>query len=141
MENIKKYLKSSYSTLFKLTFIILTQFHEAFSKRRVFFAWTASDIRKIFYLLWNHLALITSIAIEKKIDISRTENIMFQTQHELVMKILQIINEEKVKDWVSKCLLSLHEYVLERDGYEQAKCLYKEESHQKIDDKIDSEKF
>jgi len=42
--------------------------------------------------------LITSIAIEKKIDISRTENVMFQIQHELVMKILQIINKKKIKD-------------------------------------------
>ena len=138
-ENVKEHLESSHSTLSKLAPVILTQLYGALSERRAFFAWAASDIRKMFYLLWDHLALTTPIATEKKVDVSRTENVVFQTEHELVTEMLQIMSEEKAKDWVSKRLLSLHEYVLERDGHEQAKRSHREESHQKMGDKIDSE--
>jgi hypothetical protein len=133
-EKVKNHLVSSYSKLSQLAPVILSQLRGALSERRAFFAWSASDIRNMFYLLWDHLALTTPIAIEGKDDVPTIEDIVFQTEQELVDDMLQTMSEQEVKEWVSERLMSLHEYVLERDRRVQEKDAEKPKCHKESND-------
>jgi hypothetical protein len=66
-------------------------FHRLLTERRAFFAWSASDIRKMFRLLWDHLALTTPIAIGIVRDMSTTEGVLFERDQELIDRISGII--------------------------------------------------
>jgi hypothetical protein len=116
-KKIENHLVSSYSNLSQLAPVILTQLRGALPERRAFFAWSASDIRNMFDLLWSHLALTTPIAIESEDDVPTTENVVFETEQELVNVMLQTMSEKGVKEWMRERLMLLHEYVLERDSH------------------------
>lgn len=60
--------------------------------------------------------MTTPIAIEGKGD---AEDIVFETEQELMDKMSEIIGKKKVEDWVAERLESLREYVLERDTKKQ----------------------
>jgi hypothetical protein len=76
--------------------------------------------------------LTTPIAIEGKDDVPTIEDIVFQTEQELVDDMLQTMSEQEVKEWVSERLMSLHEYVLERDR--QGKDAEKPKCHKESND-------
>jgi hypothetical protein len=69
IEKIKVHLTLSYTQLSDLAPAILDHLGGALCDRRAFFAWSAIDARKqCFYLLCEHLALASPIAIENKGD-------------------------------------------------------------------------
>lgn len=114
-EKIKIHLGSTYTNLSQLEPHILSHLGGALSERRAFFAWSASDIRDMFYLLWDHLALTTPLSLEGKDDLVTTEEIVFGTPRKLVDEMVKSMDEQRVKSWVAKRLMLLHEYELERD--------------------------
>ena len=115
-EQVEKHLSSSYSLLSELGIVILTQLRGALTERRAFFAWSASDFRKMFLLLWDHLALTTPIAIQSRGDVPTTEDVVFETEQKLIDKMSEIIGKTKLEDWVAERLASLRAYVLQRDA-------------------------
>lgn len=117
--SIENHLASSYPNLSEVRQDILAQLHDALLKRRAFFAWSASDIRCMFSLLWEHLVLATPVAISRKGDDTSTENIIFDSKQELIAAMLEMTNDKEVKDWVTERLLALHEHELERDRHEK----------------------
>lgn len=46
---------------------------------------------------------------------------MFKREQELVDDMLQTMSEKEVKEWARERLMSLHEYILERDSHAQEK--------------------
>ena len=78
VEKVKTHLASSYSRLSELAPVILTHLTNALSERRAFFAWSASDVRNMFDLLWDQLALTAPIVIESKGDMPIMKNVMFE---------------------------------------------------------------
>ena len=114
-EKVEKHLIDSYANLSQLANVILTHLHGALSERRAFFAWSASDIRYMFYIVWDHLALTTPITLGGEDNIPPKRDVMFGSQQKLINEMLQIRDEKKVRAWVKERLMSLHEYELERD--------------------------
>lgn len=115
-EKAAQHLESSYSSLSRLGPYILAVLRTALSEKRAFFAWSASDIRNMFFLLWDHLALTTPIAIEEKDGRQTTEPVIFETEQEVINEMRKIIGKNKVEDWVAERLESLRKYLLERDA-------------------------
>ena len=120
-EKVENHLASSYSNLSRLAPLILSQLHKGLAENGPFFAWSVSDVRNMFDLFWDHLALTTPIAIESKGAIGATVDIIFKTKQQLIDEMLQILGDKKAKDWVAERLVSLDAYILERDGYKQEK--------------------
>ena len=66
MEHVETHFASSYSHLSEFAPLILTHLRGALPENRAFVAWAACDVRYMFYLVWDHLALATPITIMKE---------------------------------------------------------------------------
>lgn len=111
---VRKHLADSYSDLSQLAHVILTHLDGALSERRAFFAWSASDIRYMFHIVWKHLALTTPVTLEHEDNIPPQNDVVFESRQKLIDEMVRMIGEEKVHAWVEERLMSLHEYELER---------------------------
>lgn len=132
-QKVKIHLSRSYMHLSDLAPVILNHLGSALSEKRAFFAWSASDIRNMFYLLWDHLALTFPIGIENKGDERRTQDVVCENLQELIQEMVQAVGEKSVKDWVAERLASLHAYELERKCHEQKMGSGIQENHEIAD--------
>jgi Phosphotransferase enzyme family len=117
VNKVEKHLQSSHRNMSHLAPTILSQLSTSLSENRAFFAWCASDVRNMFSLLWDHLALATPLSIQSGDDSQTFKNIIFQTEASLVDAMLETIGEQKVRDWAKERLLSLDEYKKERASF------------------------
>ena len=81
-KRVENHLASSYSNLSQFAPLILSQLHKGLSENGPFFAWSVSDVRNMFDLFWDHLALTAPIAIENKGRIGAMVDVMFETKQQ-----------------------------------------------------------
>jgi len=96
---------------------ILMHLNTAFTRNGAFFAWAASDIRNMYFILWDHIALTTPIFLNKSgnEDQEQRGGVIFQSEQELVDAVLEKSDSNQVRKWVVNRLLSLASYRAEND--------------------------
>ena len=89
----------------------------AFSQNHSFFAWSASDVRNLYDIVWDHLALHTPLRLDTD-DIGHTsqgnlndhEGLLFESEQNLVDAVLDKRPRDEVQEWVTQRLAALAEY-------------------------------
>jgi hypothetical protein len=92
---------------------ILRRLNDALTKNEAFFAWSASDIRNMYPILWDHLALTTPILLDHE-SAQERGGVIFESEQGLVDAVLEKSNINEANAWVADRLEALVNYGIEK---------------------------
>ena len=96
---------------------VIMRLNTAFTEKGAFFAWAATDIRNMYFILWDHIALTTPMFLNKSshTHLEQQYGVMFESEQELVDAVLEKSDASEVREWVVNRLSSLASYRVEKD--------------------------
>lgn len=99
---------------------ILERFRDAFTRKFAFFAWAARDVREMYTVVWDHLAIdcVDDERVGRQEQEKEREPRKMTPEEEqgLVITLLTEKEEQTVRAWVSQRLESLEGYQAELFG-------------------------
>jgi hypothetical protein len=96
---------------------ILRRLRDSLTKNQAFFAWSASDIRNMYSILWDHIALTTPLLLNRGgcEGLQNQEGVVFESEQELVHAIIERSDSNELKEWVAERLAALASYRAEKE--------------------------